>query len=372
MKKIFILLLFFLSNNLFAAGILFDDLSVTDSVKNLNLGGHSVIVEKSGVILEKCNNGEIFISSNVGPGMIILKNCNDVSVTLESGVNLLLDKKTKIRSLYIKNNVSVNSLESFQAELKNKKNNSKELPFIENVFLEENLSPVIQNVEVKRMQTVNTGNSEVSRKLNITQDLSYNGFGVRFLIANFPKEADCLYVMLYENGTEKEIEWISTEKNRDRFFLGYYDYEFLEADKETEFIFWYSKGTETLAKYYIKAKASKGLKVSFDKSKVALTADGESGLVSWVSVPQDIELPEESQLVYEIISLDSNYNWHFIGNCIKDWDDFSPVNLFEDFDWFNPEKLINNTIFLHVYFANHTFRWQIIKETEQFKINVNH
>ena len=139
MKKIFILLLFFLSNNLFAAGILFDDLSVTDSVKNLNLGGHSVIVEKSGVILEKCNNGEIFISSNVGPGMIILKNCNDVSVTLESGVNLLLDKKTKIRSLYIKNNDSVNSLESFQAELKNIKNNSKELPFIENVFLEENL-----------------------------------------------------------------------------------------------------------------------------------------------------------------------------------------------------------------------------------------
>ena len=58
------------------------------------------------------------------------------------------------------------------------------------------------------------------------------------------------------------------------------------------------------------------MKVSFDKSKVALSADGESGLVSWVSVPQDIELPEESQLVYEIICQDSNYNWHFIGNCI--------------------------------------------------------
>lgn len=94
--------------------------------------------------------------------------------------------------------------------------------------------------------------------------------------------------------------------------------------------------------------------------------------MSWVSVSQDIELPEESQLVYEIISLDSNYNWYFIGNCIKDWDDFSPVNLFEDFDWIFPENLINNTIFLHVYFANHTFRWQIIKKSEQFRINVNH
>lgn len=367
-RKISFFFCLILSFNLFAESVVFDDFKILNSVKNLDLGGHTAVIEESGVVLEKCSNGEIVISETVGPGLVTLKNCHDISVVLESSACLLLDSKTEVENLYIKSNGLVNSMEVFQAEMKNKKISQKKLPLIKNVVVEAGVKPGLKNIAFENLSE--TDDSEMiskPAKLKITQDISYKGYGVRFILENIPSESDALHVSVNQNGENKEISWLSGIENRDRLFSGFYEYEFLEPGREYEFVFWFTYKTETLAKYYIKAVPEKGINVNFDKKSAQILIDENSGLIKWNSYPE-ISLPETAELVYQIISLDKNYNWHSVGHYSTKYDDFGSFNLYENGVWNKPENIIDHKVFLHIFFQYGHDRWPVIVETRQFSV----
>lgn len=369
-RKNFLFVLIFISTvfSLFAADIFYGDTTIKESVKNLNLGGHSVKVADSGIVFEKCTNGEIVVTSEVGPGMITLKNCKNISLVLECNVCLLLDKNTEIESLYIKENAIVKSLEIFQSDLKNKKIESKKRPVVKILHQENGTNPIIDNVEVITKVELPSSMDSLKkfRKLKITQDKSYKGLGVRFIIENRPETAESLNVILRTNGNEKAIDYISKQNHPERFYSDIYEYAYLEPDTEYEFIFWYANKKDTIIKYYVKAVTSKGLDISFNKNNAVLKIDEETGTVFWESTPS-INLPTGGELVYDIISLDSSYNWNYVGTYSTSFTDFSSYNLYDNSTWHFPKNIIDNKVFIHVFYRYQTNRWTIL-ETPGFEL----
>lgn len=218
-------------------------------------------VENSGIVFEKCTNGVIVVTSGVGPGMITLKNCKNISVVMECNAYLLLDKNTELESLYVKENAVIDSLENFQAELSKKNTKQKKRPLVRVLMQEEGLNPVFNEIEIRhKIEIPSEKNTSTDlNKLKITRDESYKGLGVRFIIENRPEAAESLNVILRTNGSEKAIDYISKKNHPDRFYSDTYEYTFLDPNKEYEFVFWYTNNKETIIKYYIKAVTNKGI-----------------------------------------------------------------------------------------------------------------
>jgi len=368
-KKIFFTFIFVLSLNLLVAEKKTGDLKITESAKGVDFGGHTAVIEESGLVLEKCSNGKLTVSSSVGPGLITLKNCRSITVELESDACLLLDSKTELECLIIKSNALVDSLEFFQAQRQNKKIELKKKAFVKQICIAKEIEPVLRNFDYEskvEIQTEVTSSAE-GEKLSIFQDKSFKGLGVRFVIENIPKEATGLNVFLIDDGEEKAIDWLYSLLDKDRFFNNFYEYKYLESGKEYEFIFLYSKEDETLCRYCIKATANKGTEIYIEKENVILSVDEKNGRVIWDSRPRAINLPKNSELVYDIISLDSKNNWHYVGTRSTDFETFDSFNIYRDMKWHFPENVIDNKVFLHVFYRNQSNRWTILV-TKEFNL----
>lgn len=350
---------------------IFSLVKITSGIKGVDLYGQTLYLEKSDTELKKYHNGKIVVKSSFGPELLILKDCHDISLELNSNVYLLLDNKTSITELNIKSNAHVDSLEYFMLE-QNSKNikESEKRPYINAIEIDRGYSPIVKNVDYHIKRANFTGSKLVNenKKLNITQDTSFEGIGVRFLIENIPDAATALYVVLVENGVEKQIDWFAAKNDKNRFYSGFYDYRFLDAGKKYIFRFYYQgENDQIIEKFQISAVPDKGKSIKFDTSTAKISIDEKTGVISWDSLPI-AEMPEGTQLVYDMISYGKNQSWNFVGQCVISPADFDSINIYDDLRIYEPQNIYDNKVYLSIYFSYESYRWPIL-ESDQFYVH---
>lgn len=356
---------------LFVAAVVFGAIKIVSIVKGNDLNGKTISVMESGTVLNKYHNGKIIIKSSVETGLVILKNCHDISVVVQSNACLLLDNKTSIKKLSVRSNALVDSLEAFQLKQNGKQlleQNSKLQ--ISELEIKKGCSPIIKNVEYQTITEVDFGNevSDDNKKLNITQDTSFEGLGVRLLIENIPSAARSVYVVIVENGVERQIDWFAAKDDSARFYSGVYDYRFLDSGKEYTFRFYYQDSKNNIVgKCQVSAVAARGKELKIDTSTAKITIDEKTGDISWESLPL-AEMPEGTQLVYDMVSYGRGQSWNYVGQVVKNPADFDSINIYKDMKIYNPENLYNNKVFISIFYCYETYRWTIM-ETEQFNVH---
>ncbi|MCQ2577394.1 MAG: hypothetical protein MJ176_02565 [Treponema sp.] len=343
-------------------------------VKSKDLNGKTLYVDESGIELCNYHNGRIVAKSSVGPGLLILKNCNDISLEINSNVYLLLDKKTSISDLYIKSNALVESLESFMMEQNSKlKIDSENKAFVDTIHIDEGYTPIIKNIDYNISKVNSTGKNQNkdSKKLNITLDDTFEGVGLRFLIENIPNGAKALYVVLVENGIERQIDWFSAKDDKNRFYSGFYDYRFLDAGKKYTFRFYYQgEKDRILEKFQISAVPNKGKSIKLDTSTAKIRINEKNGVISWESIPI-AEMPEGTVLIYDMISYGKNQSWNFVGQGFISPANFDSINIYDEVRIYEPQNIYDNKVYLSVYFKYESYRWPIL-ESEQFNVHFDY
>lgn len=338
--------------------------------KGFDLDGKNYHVKESGNVIKNFYNGQIVIDSSVGPGLVILKGCHDISLEVQSNAYLLLDNRTSVKNLIIKSNGLVDSLESFLYEEKGKiLMDSERRPKVERIEVYRGFSPVIKNVDYNTKSINFSGTkTDYEKNLEVTQDTSFEGLGVRLLLENIPSSSQNLSVVLVEKGKEKQVDWFSAKEDRSRFYSGFYDYRFLDAGKKYTFRLYYrdENGNE-VGKAQVEVIPSKGRELKFDPSNAKLTIDEKTGIVSWESIPK-AEMPEGTLLVYDLISYGANKSWNHVGQFVKSPVSYDSINIYKDMKIYNPENLYNDRAFISVFLSYETYRW-IILETGQFDVN---
>lgn len=350
---------------------IFSLVKITSGIKGVDLYRQTLYLEKSDTELKKYHNGKIVVKSSFGPELLILKDCHDISLELNSNVYLLLDNKTSITELNIKSNAHVDSLEYFMLK-QNRKNikESEKRPYINTIEIDRGCSPIVKNVDYHIKRANFTGSKLVNenKKLNITQDTSFEGIGVRFLIENIPDAATALYVVLVENGVEKQIDWFAAKNDKNRFYSGFYDYRFLDAGKNYTFRFYYQgENDQIIEKFQISAVPDKGKSIKFDTSTAKISIDEKTGVISWDSLPI-AEMPKGTQLVYDMISYGKNQSWNFVGQCVISPADFDSINIYDDLRIYEPQNIYDNKVYLSIYFSYESYRWPIL-ESDQFYVH---
>lgn len=371
-KKIFVFLsiVLFLSAAVFFAVKLFRYIS-----KGYDLKGVTYLIEDSGTKIKNCYNGDFVIKESVGAGVVIFENCQDISVKVESSAYLLLDSLTSVNVLHVQSNARIDSLESFLLEQNNSITDktsieTKANPKVSLLEIENGFSPVIKNVDytMKGRVAGSKKTDSVKKPLFITQDTSYEGVGVRFKITNIPADAVALYVVLVQDGVEKNIDWFSANSDRNRFYSGIYDYRYLDAGKEYTFRFYYQdEKSNVVNKFQVNGTPEKGNELKFDSSRSKLNINEKTGVLTW-ELPPEASMPEGSEIVYDMISMGQGNSWNFIGQLARKPARFNPVNIYEDIKLSNPENIHENKVYFTVYFRYETYRWPIL-DTEQFNVH---
>lgn len=364
-------IVFFFIALIFISILTFTLVKITSNAKGKDLNGRTIYVEESGTELNKYCNGEIIVNSSFGPGLLILKDCHDISLELNSNVYLLLDNKTSITDLNIKSNAHVDSLEAYMFEQTGKQvNEPGKRPHINKIEIYRGFSPIIKNIDFKTKRANFSGNKldNDNKKLKIAQDTSFEGLGVRLLIENVPATATNVYIVLVENGVERQIDWFAAKDDRSRFYSGFYDYRFLDAGENYTFRFYYQDDTNKIVeKSQVNAVPLKGKSVKFDKSTAKIKIDEKNGVISWDSLPIS-EMPEGTQLVYNMISYGKNQSWNFVGQCVISPADFDSINIYNDMRIYEPQNIYDNKVFLSIFFCYESYRWPIL-DSVQFNVH---